>query len=308
MYSEFEKTAPTNGLGSGDALLGGCFVDDPNTAERPLDDDTLRHKERFFELLSPPPARRTAILGVIGAAAFFCIWEAGHYLTPESGQRFLPAVEEVLGRLRYLFAEKGFLGDVLISCMRIFGSFLAASAIAIPLGIAMGCFGNLKALVNPTVSGWRYLPAASFIPLLLVWFGPSETAKMGLLFLGVVFFLVAMVLDNTAAVQREFIEAALTMGASRKRIVLEVVVPAAAPAIVDSMRTMIAVGWTYLVIAEIVGAEHGIGAVMMRAGRFLHVDIIMAGILMIGILGVLTDILFRVGARYLFPWNVARKV
>ena len=284
-------------------------------AEQPLDDDaaalegdTLRHRERFFELLSPAPARRTAVLGVMGAVAFFAIWEAGHYITPESGRRFLPAVEEVLGRLQYLFAEKDFLGDVLISCMRIFGSFLAASAIAVPLGIAMGCFGNLKALVNPTVSGWRYLPAASFIPLLLVWFGPSETAKMGLLFLGVVFFLVAMVLDNTEAVQREFIEAALTMGASRKRIVIEVVLPAAAPAIIDSMRTMIAVGWTYLVIAEIVGAQAGIGAVMMRAGRFLHVDIIMAGILMIGILGVLTDILFRITARLLFPWNVARKV
>ena len=84
--------------------------------------------------------------GVIGALAFFGIWEAGHYATPESGQRFLPAVEEVLGRLRYLFAEKAFLGDVLISCLRIFGSFLAASAVAVPLGIAMGCFGNLKAL------------------------------------------------------------------------------------------------------------------------------------------------------------------
>ncbi len=243
-----------------------------NAAEQPLDDgaaaledDTLHHKERFFELLSPPPARRTAVLGVIGALAFFGIWEAGHYMTPESGQRFLPAVEEVLGRLRYLFAEKDFLGDVLISCMRIFGSFFVASAVAVPLGIAMGCFGNFKALVNPTVSGWRYLPAASFIPLLLVWFGPSETAKMALLFLGVVFFLTAMVLDNTEAVQREFIEAALTMGASRKRIVIEVVVPAVAPAIIDSMRTMIAVGWTYLVIAEIVGAQAGIGAVMMRA-------------------------------------------
>ncbi len=284
-------------------------------ADRPLKDGTAasekdapRHKERFFELLSPAPARRTAVLGVIGAVVFFGIWEAGHYVTPESGQRFLPAVEEVLGRLRYLFAEKAFLGDVLISCMRIFGSFFAASAIAVPLGIAMGCFGNLKALVNPTVSGWRYLPAASFIPLLLVWFGPSETAKMGLLFLGVVFFLVAMVIDNTEAVQREYIEAALTMGASRTRIVLEVVVPAAAPAIIDSMRTMIAVGWTYLVIAEIVGAQDGIGAVMMRAGRFLHVDTIMAGILMIGILGVLTDILFRLASRLLFPWNVVRKV
>ncbi len=284
------------------------------TAERLLDDDaaageqTPHHQERFFELLSPPSGRRTAVLGVIGAALFFAAWEAGHYATPESGQRFLPAVEQVIGQLAFLFTEKGFLGDVLISCMRIFGSFFAASAVAIPIGIAMGCFGNFKALVNPTLSGWRYLPAASFIPLLLVWLGPSEAAKMGLLFLGVIFFLVAMVLDNTEAVQREFIEAALTMGASRKRIVLEVVVPAAAPAIIDSMRTMIAVGWTYLVIAEIVGAQDGIGAVMMRAGRFLHVDTIMAGILMIGILGVLTDILFRIAARLLFPWNVARKV
>ena len=73
------------------------------------------------------------------------------------------------------------------------------------------------------------------------------------------------------------------------------------------MRTMIAVGWTYLVIAEIVGAQAGIGAVMMRAGRFLHVDIILAGILMIGILGVLTDIMFRVAARLMFPWNVERR-
>jgi NitT/TauT family transport system permease protein len=126
---------------------------------------------------------------------------------------------------------------------------------------------------------------------------------MALLFVGVIFFLVALVLDNTEAVPGELIEASLTMGADRRQVVLGVVAPAAAPAIVDSMRNMIAVGWTYLVIAEIVGAQDGIGAVMMRAGRFLHVDIIMAGILMIGILGVLTDVLFRLAAHVMFPWN-----
>ncbi|HAJ85227.1 MAG TPA: ABC transporter permease [Rhodobacteraceae bacterium] len=217
-------------------------------------------------------------------------------------------MEQVVGRLFFLFTEKEFIYDVLQSCLRIFGSFFAASAVAIPLGIMLGSFGGFKALINPTVSGLRYLPAASFIPLLLVWFGPSETAKMALLFLGVLFFLIAMVLDNTEAVQREYTEAALTMGASRKRIILEVIVPAAMPAIIDSMRTMIAVGWTYLVIAEIVGAKDGIGAVMMRAGRFLNVDTIMAGIFMIGVLGVLTDIMFRILQRVLFPWNVKKKV
>jgi NitT/TauT family transport system permease protein len=279
-----------------------------NELKNVFDADVSEHKEHFFELLSPASGREGIILGAVGALIFFAVWELGHYATPEEGRRFLPSVEQVIGQLYFLFTEKEFIFDVLQSCARVFGSFFFASVIAIPLGIMLGCFGKFKALVNPTVSGWRYLPAASFIPLLLVWFGPSETAKMGLLFLGVLFFLIAMVLDNTEAVQREYTEAALTMGATRTRIVLEVIVPAAMPAIIDSMRTMIAVGWTYLVIAEIVGAKNGIGAVMMRAGRFLNVDTIMAGIFMIGVLGVLTDIMFRLVQRILFPWNIKKKV
>ena len=162
-------------------------------------------------------------------------------------------------------------------------------------------------MINPTVSAARYLPAASFIPLLLVWFGPTDLQKMSLLFLGVVFFLIALILDATESVENSLVEASLTMGASRTRVVLGVVLPAAAPGMIDAMRAMIAVSWTYLVIAEIVAAQDGIGAVMMRAGRFLNVDIIMAGILTIGILGVLTDLLFRFSAYLMFPWNRARK-
>jgi NitT/TauT family transport system permease protein len=162
-------------------------------------------------------------------------------------------------------------------------------------------------MVNPSVSGFRYLPAVSFIPLLLVWFGPTDLAKMGLLFLGVIFFLVALILDATEAIPKELTEVSLTMGASPKQVVLGVITPAVAPAVLDSMRNMIAVGWTYLVIAEIVGAQDGIGAVMMRAGRFLHVDIIMAGILTIGILGVLTDSFFRLVSRLVFGWNIPQR-
>jgi NitT/TauT family transport system permease protein len=261
---------------------------------------------KFLELRHEPSRIGTAFLGLIGAAIFVAVWETGHYLTPEEGRKFLPSVEEVIYALIELFREQDFLDDVIASCIRIFVSFFAASAIAVPLGVLMGCFKNLRALLNPTLSGWRYLPAASFMPLLLVWFGPTDTAKLALLFIGVVFFLTALILDNSEAVPGEFVEAALTMGASRSEVVLNVVVPAAAPAIFDSMRNMIAVGWTYLVIAEIVGAEDGIGAMMMRAGRSLSVDSIMAGILMIGILGVMTDILFRIAARLLLPWAASR--
>ena len=265
-----------------------------------------RRKPKKLRLLSTLSGRQTTILGLIGMVAFFGFWEIAHLMTADEAKRFLPSPFAVVSALITLIQEKNFMADVGISAYRIFGSFFIASVIAIPLGVLMGCFAPIRALINPVISGARYLPAASFIPLLLVWFGPTDSQKMALLVLGVIFFLVALILDNTEAVAKELIEAAQTMGASRREIVINVVGRAASPAIMDSMRNMIAVGYTYLVIAEIVAAQDGIGAVMMRAGRFLKVDVIMAGILTIGIMGVLTDILFRITAYYAFPWNRKR--
>lgn len=276
-------------------------------ADRMTATASRRRPRQVLRLLTPVTSNQALVYGMVGAVAFFALWEAGHYLTSEESRRFLPSPQHVIATLIWLIAEKDYLADVGISTYRIFLSFFAACALAVPLGVFMGCFANMRALINPTISGARYLPAASFIPLLLVWFGPTDTQKLALLFLGVIFFLVALILDNTEAVQKELIEAAMTMGAGRREIVMGVVVRAASPAIVDSMRNMIAVGWTYLVIAEIVAAQDGIGAVMMRAGRFLKVDIIMAGILSIGILGVLTDLSFRLAAHYMFPWNRKRR-
>ena len=264
-------------------------------------------RERFLSVLGTVSAKQSTGLGLVGVVLFFSIWEIGHLLTPELQQKFLQGVIEVVGKIAYLIQEKGFVGDIGKSLYRIYVSFSVACMVAIPLGLLMGCFIKLRVLINPTVGGLRYLPAASFVPLLLVYLGPTDTAKMALLFLGCVFFLIALILDNVLAVPRELIESAQTMGASRRHIVFRVTLPAAAPQIVDSMRNMIAVSWTYLVIAEIVAATDGIGAVMMRGAKFLHIDIIMAGILTIGVLGVLTDMLFRFARRLLFPYLYARR-
>ena len=264
-------------------------------------------RERFLSVLGTVSTNQSIGLGLFGVVLFFSIWEIGHLLTPELQQKFLPGVIEVVGEIAYLIQEKGFVGDIGKSLYRIYVSFFVACMVAIPLGLLMGCFIKLRVLINPTVGGLRYLPAASFVPLLLGYLGPTDTAKMALLFLGCVFFLIALILDNVLAVPRELIESAQTMGASRRHIVFRVTLPAAAPQIVDSMRNMIAVSWTYLVIAEIVAATDGIGAVMMRGAKFLHIDIIMAGILTIGVLGVLTDMLFRFARRLLFPYLYARR-
>lgn len=264
-------------------------------------------RERFLEVRGTVGRNESFVLGLLGVIGFFGIWEICHYLTPVSQQKFLPSVEQVVGKMWGLILDKGYLGDIAKSVYRIYLSFTVACLVAVPLGLLMGCFIKLRALINPTVGGLRYLPAASFVPLLLVYFGPTDFAKMALLFLGCVFFLIALILDNVLSVPKELIESAQTMGANRRHIVLKVAFPAAAPQILDSMRNMIAVSWTYLVIAEIVAATDGIGAVMMRAARFLHVDIIMGGILTIGILGVLTDISFRIAARFAFPHEYARR-
>ena len=264
-------------------------------------------REKFLSIRGTVTGRQSFLLGLAGLMLFLLIWQVGHWATPELERKFLPGVDEIVGKIFFLIKEKGFLADIGVSLYRIYVSFFVACIVAVPLGLLMGCFVKVQALVNPTVGGLRYLPAASFVPLLLVYLGPTDVAKMALLFLGCVFFLIALILDNVLSVPKEFIESAQTMGANRRHIVIQVALRSAAPQILDSMRNMIAVSWTYLVIAEIVAATDGIGAVMMRGAKFLHIDIIMAGILTIGILGVLTDILFRSAAHLLFPYIYKRK-
>jgi NitT/TauT family transport system permease protein len=260
-----------------------------------------RRDRRWFEYKRSIPWTWTAVLGITVWILFFGLWEIAS-TRGWVNALFMPPPHQVLRTLYAMLVEQSFLSDVLVSIYRIVVSFLLACAVAIPIGVLMGCFRVVDAFFNPFVAAWRYLPAPSFIPLLLMWFGAGEGSKLALLFIGVVFFLATLVMDHTRAVRTELIETSMTLGANRVQILLTVVVPAVLPNILISMRQMLAVSWTYLVIAEIVAATTGIGAVMMRGQRFLHVDEIMAGILVIGLLGLLFDFLFRLAHRSLFPY------
>ncbi|MCB1228934.1 MAG: ABC transporter permease [Verrucomicrobiae bacterium] len=208
----------------------------------------------------------------------------------------------MLRAMAELFGERGFGADVLVSLRRILLSFGAAVVVALPLGLLMGAFAFPENLLNPLISPFRYLPAPSFVPLLLMWLGTGEMQKLALLFLGVIWFLVTLLMDNTRAVSRDLVESAQTLGANRRQALLKVVFRSALPTYVDTIRQMLAVSWTYLVIAEIVAATDGIGAMMMRAKRLVRVDEIMAGILVIGVLGLVSDAILR-GVRWgCFPY------
>ncbi|MCZ6665687.1 MAG: ABC transporter permease [Gammaproteobacteria bacterium] len=264
------------------------------------------HKQRWLEFKRPISRRETIALGVAIWVIFFALWEIAVALAWVNAI-FTPPPHTVLAGLYKMFVADAFVVDIGISVYRIAVSFAAACLVAVPLGILMGSFRRIEAFVNPLVSAWRYLPAPAFIPLLLMWFGTGDGQKIALLFIGVLWFLITLIMDHVKAVRTELIETSMTLGGNRWQILRTVVIPASMPHIVVAMRQILAVSWTYLVIAEIVAATTGIGAVMMRAKRFLHVDKIMASIIVIGILGLLFDFLFRLAHRLLFPYLYGRE-
>jgi len=266
--------------------------------------DRQRAAGRWFEVRGALSLRTRGVLGATTWVLFFAVWEIAS-TTGLANPLLLPAPHTVIVTIVDLFVSRGFTYDVALSLWRIFVSFAIASVVSIVLGVLMGIFTSVEAAINPFVSAWRYLPAPSFIPILLMWFGTGELPKLALLFIGVVFFLITLIMDHTKTVKQELIETSLTLGGSRRDVVFTVVLPAVYPSIVVAMRQMLAVSWTYLVIAEIVASTDGIGAMMMRARRFLHTDEIMAGIVVIGVLGLLSDMAFRAFYRWQFPYLTA---
>jgi len=146
------------------------------------------------------------------------------------------------------------------------------------------------------------MPAVAFIPLVMLWIGIDEGSKVAIIFIGTFFQMVLMVAEDVRRVPAAQIEAAQTMGATRTEIIQLVLLPSAKPALVDTLRITMGWAWTYLVVAELVAANSGLGYAILKAQRFLQTDKIFAGIILIGLIGLVTDQLFRLIHRKAFPW------
>ena len=259
----------------------------------------------MFEPLKPiPPGRRTA-LGVSFFVLFIAAWATatfGGFVRP----LFLadPLKTSVAGIT--LFVEYGFLGDVAMTIWRVVGGFVIASAIAVPLGIAMGAFKPIEALFEPFVSFARYMPASAFIPLLMLWVGIGEAQKLAVIFIGSFFQIVLMVAMTVGATRMDLVEAAYTLGADRTGIVRRVILPGAAPAIAESLRLVLGWAWTYVIVAELIGASSGIGHMIMNSQRLLDTGQMIFGIFVIGIIGLISDFLFKSLNERMFSWNFGR--
>jgi len=146
----------------------------------------------------------------------------------------------------------------------------------------------------------------AFVPLVMVWIGIDEGAKVAVIFIGTFFQMVLMVAEDIRRVPQAQVEAAQTMGASRREVVERVLVPSAKPALLDTLRLTMGWAWTYLVVAELVAASSGLGFAILKAQRFLQTDKIFAGIVLIGLIGLVIDQGLRWAHRRAFPYLHAR--
>jgi NitT/TauT family transport system permease protein len=249
------------------------------------------------------PGARVA-LGLAFFVLFFVAWGIatfGGYVSPT----FLADPATMVREGWNLLAQHGFIKDILITIWRVVGGFVLAAAIGIPLGMAMGAYKPIEAFFEPFISFSRYLPASAFIPLLILWAGTGEAQKLLVIFVGSFFQIVLMVAIAVGNTRRDLVEAAYTLGASDRAIVTRVLLPAAAPEIAEISRLVLGWAWTYVIVAELIGASSGIGHMIMDSQALLNTGQIIFGIVVIGVIGLASDFLFKAGNRRLFPWSLA---
>jgi NitT/TauT family transport system permease protein len=215
--------------------------------------------------------------------------------------QFLPSPLAVLEAWAGLF-QNDYLQDIGISIGRVWVAFGAAAAIAIPLGMLMSSYRAVGAFSEPLIDFIRYLPVPALVPLTLIWLGIGEGSKVALLWIGTFFQLVLLIADDARRVPQEFIETGRTLGAGDWALMNDVLFRAMLPNMVDSLRITLGWCWTYLLIAEIVASNSGIGYELWTARRYGKTPEVFAGILTIGIIGLVSDQLIRAGHRRAFRY------
>jgi NitT/TauT family transport system permease protein len=206
---------------------------------------------------------------------------------------FLPTPAQTLSA-GWDMAQSGTLAeDTWASLRRVLLGFGLSVLVAVPLGTFMGTFRLGQAALEPAIGLIRYAPASAFIPLFIIWLGLGEPSKVAMLFVGTIFFNTLMIADAVRRVPQELLYVSYTLGARRMEVVRKVVVPNALPGMIDAVRVNAAAAWNFVVVAELVAADSGLGYRIIRSQRFSQIDDIFAILIVIGVLGLTFDLAMR---------------
>jgi taurine transport system permease protein len=275
-----------------------AIAETPAAAPKPAATRTSR--------FSTPGEGSSTLISAVTVVVLLALWWLASHLrwVPPL---FLPTPEVVFERLYESAA--GQLTDAPLaehfgwSMFRVFTAFIAACVTAIPIGVAMGVSRVMRGIFVPPIEFYRPLPPLAYLPLIVIWFGIDELSKILLIYLACFAPLAMSARAGVRSVSQEQIHAAYSMGATKRQVIFHVVVPAAMPEILTAMRIAIGFGWTTLVAAEMVAANKGLGQMVLNASNFLRTDIVIMGIIVIGVVAYLFDLLMRYVEHVVVPWK-----
>lgn len=281
-------------------MASSNFIDASREASREREYRYLKPSV-FWSIRQGFPRRLSALIIGISLAVPLVLWAIVSYAgwVPPM---FLPTPSKVVQSGIEMFAQDDLLTDVLVSCGRVLAGFLVAAFMGVPMGIAMGTFYSMNNLFAPLVGTVRYMPVTAFVPLIVIWVGLGEAAKVLIITLGVVLYNAIMVADAVKFIPNEMINVAYTLGATRRDVLFRVIIPATFPNVLDTLRVNISGAWNFLVIAELVAAQSGLGFKIMQAQRFLQTEKVLFCIGLIGLIGLMIDYGLKFISAYLTPW------
>ncbi|MBA3686301.1 MAG: ABC transporter permease subunit [Planctomycetes bacterium] len=261
------------------------------------------------------PLMPSILLGALPILALLAIWwllTAGPVEERTISPTILPSPGEVAGQVPELFAKRtedggnALLHHVLSSLRRVWVGFLIGCAVALPIGIAAGAFGSVRAMVAPLMTAAGYIPIATLVPLTMSWFGTDEKQKYIFLAMAFAIYLLPQVVKAIDAVPDVFARTAFTLGSSRLHVVRKVLVPIALPDLWHALRLAFGVGWTYIVLTEALVLSDGLGFLVETARRRGPREQIYLAILIITAIAWLADLLWERIGRRLFPYRMRR--
>ena len=275
---------------------------------KPAKSGTLRKARatKPGETYGVPGQGDTLLLSLASIAGIIFIW----WLATTLGwvkPLFLPGPGAVLRKFLDVwqngFTNTPFLEHIAVSAARVFGAFLLACLIGIPLGLAMGMSPLIRGIFDPPIEFYRPIPPLAYLPLMIIWFGIGETSKVMLIFLSVLAPVALGARSGVKSAAIEQIHAAYSFGATRWQVMRHVILPSALPEILTAMRIGIGFGWTTLVAAEMVAATEGLGYMVLSASQFLQTSTVIMGIIVIAAIAYAFDLLMRFIERKVVPWK-----
>lgn len=255
----------------------------------------------FWRIAEDIPDSLNWVLIVASIAVPLLLW----WLVTTFGKldpKFLPSPGDVIAAFQRLWSTGELQKDTIASLWRVGVGFLLAAGLAIPVGVLMGSFASIRALLEPIFGLIRYMPAPAFIPLLILYLGIGEAPKIMLIFIGVFFFNSLMVMDTVKFVPKDLIEATYMLGGNRLQTLLQVIFPHVIPGILDACRINLAAAWQLVIVSELIAATEGLGRRISVAGRFLKTDEIFVGLIVIGVIGLSFDLLFQYMLKVSCKW------